>query len=135
MAGESYTLTGLAVPEGLARLHELLEQVAADHPEMPTNEVMMLETAVMEIANNVIEHGRPTGELTWHFSVEVGPALVARLRDSGQQYAGDLDVAMPDPLAEDGRGLALATLALDELSYDREGDTNVWTMVRQLSGR
>ena len=130
MAGESYRLAGLAVPEELDRLHGLLEQVAAEHPELPSQDVMMLETAVMEIANNVIEHGRPSGRVTWTFEVEVGPALVARLRDSGEQYLGTLRTDLPDPLAEDGRGLALAGRAVDELTYDRDGEVNVWTMVR-----
>jgi serine/threonine-protein kinase RsbW len=135
MAGEAYALDGLAVPEELDRLHELLEQVAADHPALPAGEVMMLETAVMEIAGNVIEHGRPPGTVRWHFAVEVGPTLVATLRDSGEEYAVDLAAEMPDVLAEDGRGLPLSRLALDELRYDRDGDANVWTMVRHHDGR
>src|SRR5690349_7587176 len=132
MAGEVYALTGLAVPEGLDRLHELLEQVVVEHPEVPPREVMMLETAVMEIANNVVEHGRPEGQVTWSFSVEVGASLVARLRDSGERYLGELDRQLPDDLAEDGRGLALASRAVDELSYDRDGSANVWTLVRHV---
>ena len=42
-------------------------------------------------------------------------------------------VAMPDELAESGRGLALAMAAVDDLSYEREGGRNLWrlTCIRQ----
>ena len=38
---------------------------------------------------------------------------------------------MPGEMAESGRGLPLASAALDELDYRREGSSNVWTMVRR----
>ena len=136
MAGDAYVLEGLAVPAELDRLHLLLEQAAADHPDVPARDVMLLETAVMEIANNVVEHGRPSGEVAWSFRLAVEPGvLVAELRDSGQDVAhlDDHDPAMPDELAESGRGLPLASAALDELAYRREGDHNLWTMLRRWS--
>ena len=36
---------------------------------------------------------------------------------------------MPDELAESGRGIPLAQAALDELSYRRDADANIWTLV------
>jgi anti-sigma regulatory factor (Ser/Thr protein kinase) len=36
-------------------------------------------------------------------------------------------------MAEDGRGLALATAMLDSLSYERSDSVNHWTMVRLLA--
>ena len=40
---------------------------------------------------------------------------------------------MPDVLAGDGRGLALAEKALDALDYHRVDGTNRWRLVRRLS--
>lgn len=51
MAGE-YQLEGFAVPEQLEAVHELLGQAAAEHPELDPMDVMLFETAVIEIANN-----------------------------------------------------------------------------------
>lgn len=135
MAGEDYTLSGLAVPDELDRLHDLLERAAAENPQVSAGDLMMLETAVMEVAGNVVEHGRPPGEVRWDFRLRIGKRLEAELRDSGEEYAGDASAwtAMPGELAEDGRGLPLATLALDELGYRRDGESNVWTMARELS--
>lgn len=138
MTGEVYDLSGLAVPGDMERLHDLLERASADHPHVPAGDVMMFETAVMELANNVVEHGRPLGEVLWSFHLEVEPAaLTARLSDSGEEYAG-WDPAstpeMPEETAESGRGLPLASAVLDELDYHRVDGVNVWTMVRRWDG-
>ena len=137
MTGERYELGGLAVPQDMERLHDLLEQASTEHPHVPAADVMMFETAVMELANNVVEHGRPAGRVAWRFSLQVLPdALSARLSDSGEEYPG-WDASgvpeMPGELAESGRGLALASAVLDHLDYRREDGVNVWIMRRDLT--
>jgi serine/threonine-protein kinase RsbW len=132
VTGERYTLTGLAVPDELKSLHDLLAQVTQEHPSLPAADVMMLETAVMEIAGNVVEHGRPSGQVRWTFTLEVGPPLRATLADSGEAYAETWTAEMPDVMSESGRGLALADAVLVELLYARSDGVNVWTMVREV---
>jgi serine/threonine-protein kinase RsbW len=56
-----YLLEGLAVPESLNLLHDLLERVGREHPDLDAGDLMMFETAVIEVAGNVVEHGRPPG--------------------------------------------------------------------------
>ena len=57
--------------------------------------------------------------------------LEATLRDLGDELPEDLTgQAMPDELAESGLGIPLAQAGLDELTYRREADANVWTLVR-----
>ena len=137
MTGDLYELGGLAVPGDLEQLHDLLEQASAEHPHVPAADVMMFETAVMELANNVVEHGRPAGQVRWQFSLRVLPdALTARLSDSGEEYPGWHTTGvpeMPGEMAESGRGLALASAVLDELDYRREDGVNVWLMRRTLT--
>lgn len=126
------TLEGWAVPEGLDDLHDLVERARASHPDVGENAFMMMETAVIEIANNVIEHGGPAGRVWWTFTLKVLPGMLeGELADDGQEYANDLSTVMPDPLAESGRGLALARAALDELAYARCDGKNLWTMRRR----
>jgi len=131
--GEShYEVEGLAVPAEIARLHELLEQAGAEHPDIDPTDLMLFETAVIEIATNVVEHGRPEGEVRWRFTLEVeAHALRAVLRDSGQEMPIDLDREMPDEEAEGGRGLALAGAILDEIAHERTDEGNLWRMVRR----
>jgi serine/threonine-protein kinase RsbW len=132
MTGE-YLLEGLAVPESLNLLHDLLERVGLEHPDLSDADLMLFETAVIEVAGNVVEHGRPHGRVAWTFQLSVLPdRLEARLSDSGEEYPGGTwGTQMPvDPMQEDGRGLALATAVLDRLAYDRTDHVNHWTMLR-----
>jgi serine/threonine-protein kinase RsbW len=132
MTGE-YLLEGLAVPESLNLLHDLLERVGLEHPDLSDGDLMLFETAVIEVAGNVVEHGRPQGHVAWTFQLSVLPdRLEARLSDSGEEYPGGTwGTQMPaDPMQEDGRGLALATAVLDRLAYDRTDQVNHWTMLR-----
>jgi serine/threonine-protein kinase RsbW len=133
MTGD-YLLDGLAVPDSLNLLHDLLEQVGGEHPELTASDLMLFETAVIEVAGNVVEHGKPPGEVSWTFRLAVRPdRLEGTLSDSGEEYPGGAwGTDMPDTMEEDGRGLALATAVLDSLVYERAGDVNEWTMVRRL---
>lgn len=133
MAGD-HTVTGLAVPAGLDELHDLLERVGAEHPDVATADLMLFETAVIEIAGNVVEHGRPPGGVHWSFTLRVLPDRIeAELADDGQvfeQVRVLADAEMPDADAETGRGFALASQLLDELAYERREGANHWSMVR-----
>jgi serine/threonine-protein kinase RsbW len=132
MAGD-YLLEGLAVPQTLDALHDLLERVGSEHPEVAPSDLMLFETAVIEVAGNVVEHGRPPGEVRWTFRLGVHPdRLEGRLSDGGAEYPGGTwGTEMPDAMEEDGRGLALATAVLDSLAYERTAEANHWTMVRR----
>ncbi|MEO5851860.1 MAG: ATP-binding protein [Nocardioides sp.] len=133
MAGE-YTLTGLAVPAGLDDLHDLLERIGTEHPQLSAADLMLFETAVIEIAGNVVEHGRPPGEVHWTFTLAVlEDRIEATLSDDGVPFEGGdalPDAEMPDALAEGGRGFALAGAVLDELDYRRTDGANHWQLVR-----
>ena len=132
MGGE-YTLEGFAVPTELDRVHALLERAGAEHPELDPTDLMLFETAVIEIANNVVEHGQPHGEVRWRLELRVGDdAVEAELHDTGREFEVDLDAGMPDFDAEGGRGLPLAHAMLDEIELHRVDDGNHWRMVRRL---
>lgn len=136
MGGDSggYRLDGFAVPAELDRVHRLLEIAAADHPEVDATDLMLFETAVIEIANNVVEHGRPHGEVSWRFLLTIDAReMRADLYDSAQEVAVDLHAVMPEADAESGRGLSLANALLDEISVERTGSGNHWRLVRHLS--
>ncbi|QWZ08269.1 ATP-binding protein [Nocardioides panacis] len=131
MAGE-YALRGLAVPESLDLLQDLLELVRREHPDLHETDVSMFETAIVEIHGNVVEHGHPPGQVIYAFELEVSPdRLVGILADTGVA-APDLSGmdTLPHEMAESGRGLWLAKATLDDLQYVRIGDRNTWKLVR-----
>lgn len=135
MAGDvrEYTLSGFAVPDQLEAVHELLARASADHPELPPMDVMLFETAIIEIANNVVEHGRPEGEVQWTFTIRVrDEEIEAELEDTGQPFAPKTGETMPGDEAEGGRGLPMAEMLLDKIEFSRDENKNHWRMVRRL---
>ncbi len=129
-----YVLEGFAVPEQLDAVHTLLAQASADHPELDPMDVMLFETAVIEIANNVVEHGKPEGEVRWKFTIRVlDEQIEAELDDTGQKFVPSQSAAMPGGEAEGGRGLAIAEAVFDQIEFNRLADTNHWRMVRKIS--
>lgn len=133
-AARKYAFEGLAVPTELGRVHELLAQAAAEHPEVPSMDLMLFETAVGEIANNVVEHGAEHGQVAWRLSVFVGAdAIEAELYDSGAEFTPDRHATMPGPEAEGGRGLAMAEAILDGIEVERSDQGNHWRLMRRFT--
>jgi serine/threonine-protein kinase RsbW len=127
-----------ARPECLDEVHGLLASLWDAAPDVALEDRMMFELAVVEIAGNVVEHaggdsaGGEPGPVQLVLRVAVHrDRLEARLHDDGTVALVDLARAQlpADPLAESGRGLALA-LASGRLTYAREGGANVWCLVR-----
>lgn len=120
----------VARPEVLDEVQDLLSTVWSAHPEVSTTDRMCVETAAVEVAANIVEHAGGAGEVG--MAVVVAPERVeVCFHDTGAWFDGDLqDVALPDDMAERGRGLALAG-TLSELTYERDGDTNRWRLVRR----
>ena len=130
---KEYVLEGFAVPEQLDAVHALLGQAAGEHPELDPMDTMLFETAIIEIANNVVEWGRPEGQVRWKFTIRVREdEIEAELEDTGQTFTPAQGKAMPDKDAEGGRGLPLAEAALDQIEFKRMHGTNHWRMVRRL---
>ena len=92
-----------------------------------------LETALAEVAANIVEHTRRRDQVTGRrYAVELcatDDELVAVLTDNGRPADVDLSaVTMADVDEESGRGLALAIAALDRLEHEHTGGHNVWTL-------
>lgn len=135
MPGEHHR-TGLALPEALDEVHALFAEVTAAHPGLPAADVMRVETALVELVGNIIEHGRPPGTVRYDLTVEVGPTeLAATLVDDASEPApGAGDHEMPGVWAEAGRGLALAGALVDELVHEGGPTGNHWRVVQRRSG-
>jgi serine/threonine-protein kinase RsbW len=97
--------------------------------------LILFETALAEIGNNVLRYALPVGssEPLVEFELRLEEdTLTALLTDWGPPLHNQLTPAMPSLTVETGRGLAIARKALDELGYQREGEVNTWRLVKRL---
>lgn len=133
-------LSAAASPEILDLVHVLLEHLLAQRDDVDAGARMRFEMSVIEILSNIVEHAyqadaevpRPMGG-SRRFTITVAATptrLLAALSDNGLPMSLDLEGAtMPDDLAESGRGLAMATAALDALEYERVDGRNRWHLM------
>jgi len=97
--------------------------------------LILFETALAEIGSNVLiytgKHGTTGPPVEYSLRLEGGVAT-AFFADHGPPIHNQVTRAMPAATSEDGRGLAIARKALDELAYKREGEVNTWRLVKRL---
>jgi serine/threonine-protein kinase RsbW len=124
------TTTG---PDTLDAIQRTLDGVWSAHEVSEMNR-MRMDLAVGEVGANIIKHAANGESVCLTMEVFLSPdAATVTLSDDGNPAGVDLSaVSLPDELAEQGRGLAIALEVLDELAYRREGDGNRWTLVLRL---
>ncbi|HEY8588937.1 MAG TPA: ATP-binding protein [Naasia sp.] len=120
-------------PDDVNSVHALLEEVWAAHGDVPDLDRMAFETALIELASNVIGHADGGEGISCSLAVTVSEDRIeANLVDTGQPGNIVLSaVALPDDLAESGRGLPIIQALVDELSYSREDGLNRWHIARK----
>jgi serine/threonine-protein kinase RsbW len=128
---------GVAEPGWLDEVHAALAQLWAAAPDAPELDRLRFETAVIEIATNVVRHTTPGGDDGPVHAVAVlrvaPPLLEAEITDDGTLVDVDLNPAPVDDLAVSGRGIALVQRAVDTLSYSRRSGRNTWRLERDWS--
>ncbi len=123
-------LEGRADLPCLQRVHDLVDQLWSRVPDVDPADRCRFETAVIEVAGNIVEHGGPDVRLRL-WLIASGDRVEAQFRDTGSPV--DVEVAaahVPDSMAETGRGLALARAVVDNVAYERTGSTNRWHVVK-----
>jgi serine/threonine-protein kinase RsbW len=97
--------------------------------------LILFETALAEIGSNVLiytgKHGTSGPPVEYELRLEAGTAT-ASFADRGPPIHNQLSRAMPAPMSEAGRGIAIARKVLDELRYKRDGEVNYWRLVKRL---
>jgi serine/threonine-protein kinase RsbW len=95
-----------------------------------------LELAMVEAANNVVEHGyaEPSGG-TIGLAVVISECEArVTLRDSGAPVPDGFfdDGTMPDPLATSGRGSGIILACVDTVSYRSQFGENTLVLTKRL---
>jgi serine/threonine-protein kinase RsbW len=134
-----FSLRADGVPESLELVHELLDKVWESEAGIDLMERIRFETALIEVASNIIEHSRPVASdpIQFELELECSPErLYAEFHDNAKPAGIDLSAAPPpedlssvENISSSGRGLALAKVALDEFSYAKLDAGNKWTLM------
>lgn len=130
----STTLRLPTTPECLDTVSELIGSIWQARPGVDLADRLAFETAVMEVAANVVQHSGAGPDVLWSIRLTAtDDRLAAEVTDLGLAAEVDLaQPALPDALAESGRGLALVWALVDELRYTRERGVNNWRLTRLL---
>ena len=122
----------------LNRVAEFMENVC-EELQLDTHVAMKLQLAIEEMVVNVISYAYPKGTVSdISLTVEAdGRELTLVLSDSGVPFdptakdEPDLDV---DPMdrQQGGMGILIVKNIMNEVSYQRLGDTNQLTMKKKL---
>ena len=124
---------GGAHPDPLGAIQAELDSLWLAHPHVPDDVRTQMSIAAAEIGANIIEHTGGRQPVGIRMGSElVGDQVHVTFTDDGPPADIDLaSVAMPDAMAERGRGLALAQTVLDQLAYRCDDLGNHWTLISQ----
>lgn len=127
---DSGVLDTMAGSATLDEIGTMLEEMWSVHDHVPSSVRTQVAIAVGEIGANIIEHAAQHRPVRMRMEVLVsGEEVRVAFLDDGPPVDVDLrKPAMPDPMAECGRGLALAHAVLDRLIYHRNL-CNHWILV------
>ena len=127
MAGE-YALRGRATLDVLAQVHQLFDEISET---VAPQDLMLFETAVVEVIGNLIKHGRPPGEVPFDLSLTVEEhALAAVIDDWSSAGTPYLENGMPDADDISGRGLPLVWALVDEFTVEDVDGHHLWRLRR-----
>lgn len=124
---------GPAVPQRIDELHEALEQLWLESPDIAGRDRARFTTAAAEVLANVVEHGITARGDCPEVEVRLDAAqgrLEAEFVDDGDPIPDAAWTSAPvAETAESGRGLALVRATVDDCQYRRAGDRNHWWLL------
>ena len=122
-------------PDGVDLVHAALASLWAERADIDETDRMMFETALIELASNVIQHATSSTAIVCRVEITADDSVLrAELIDSADPP--DIDDGprqMPDEFAESGRGLAFIQALVDDFQHHRVGGENVWTISKTRS--
>lgn len=128
-----FVLETTASPASLDEVHDLFARLWVDAPDVQRADRNAFETAVSEVAANIVEHAARGQDVAMRLLLRAPEDRVeAHLEDLGYPYEPAARLpAEEEGLPEHGRGLVIARALTDELVYERDGAVNRWFLLRR----
>ena len=131
----SATVHGPAEPQVVDALQNEFARLWPRAEQIPTEDRMPFELAVVEVASNVVQHAHALEGNVLELAVELEirrHVLLARLYEINAEPVPDVlgDSELPPPEAEHGRGLSMVRQLVTTVTCERQQGTNVWTLSR-----
>ncbi|WP_218221038.1 ATP-binding protein [Nesterenkonia sp. Act20] len=125
------SLVGTAEIGFVDQVLDAVEDLCSAPRDISDEDRTFFSLAVSEVVTNIVTHCDQDSGVTVRADLAVNQeTLRAQFHDDAKPVDIPLDEAvMPEELAESGRGLAIAKMALDELSH-KVNDGHIWTLVR-----
>lgn len=125
------SLAGAAEIGFVEQVLDTVEDLSNATQNLSDEDRLFFSLAVSEIATNIVTHCDQDAGVTVRADLVVDQeSLRAQFHDDAKPADVPLgDAGMPEEMAESGRGMAIATMALDQLSHEIS-DGNFWTLVR-----
>jgi serine/threonine-protein kinase RsbW len=125
-------------PDDIDTVQDYVQRVWAAAPDLDSMDKLKFETAIVELAANVIQHADEGNGVTATVVVTVdGERIRGSVADSSSASSVTLAPReMPDEMAESGRGIAFIQRLVDVLHYERRDGENLWMIekIRQSPG-
>ncbi|WP_411700100.1 ATP-binding protein [Conyzicola sp.] len=123
-------------PDDLDTVHDYIQRVWAASPELDAMDRLKFETALIELAANVIQHSNGGNGVVGTLSIAVDADRIrGSLADVSAPSEVDLaDRDMPGEFAESGRGIAFIQRLVDAFHYERRQGENLW-MIEKMRER
>ncbi len=123
-----------APPEDVDSVHDFLQTIWTENPEIPAKEKIRIETAIIELAANIILYSETTAGVIFNITVSTSKDnLEASISDNGELFSLELDShIMPEDYAESGRGIPMVKSLVDKFEFDSSDGRNTWRIWKEF---
>ncbi|MCU1543194.1 MAG: putative regulator [Microbacteriaceae bacterium] len=129
-------LTLHSPPDNVNTVHDYIQRVWLASPDLDAMDKLEFETALVELAANIIEHSNEGGGVEGNLNITIHPDRIrCDITDTSEPSNVALGARhMPEEYAESGRGIAFIQRLVDVLQYERRDGENFW-MIEKLRER
>jgi serine/threonine-protein kinase RsbW len=120
-------------PDDLDTVQDYIQSVWSTTPGVDEMDKLKFETALVELAANIISHANGGRGVEGNLSITIDDDRIRGLI-TDSSGASNVELGhreMPDELAESGRGIAFIQRLVDVLHYERRDGENLWLIEKR----